>query len=240
MRQSLGFIEVAGLLSALTVADTMVKTANITLLDVKSANGGGWMTVIITGGVAAVIAAIDAGEKTAHQLNSFISKKVIPRPDEAVWKTFVPEQVGVPDEKNDKKLAQMKEEIPEEKPEEKAPEQEEEKPEEKVLEQEQQPEEMTLEQEEVEKSEQIEQTQKQSVKSMLHDEGLDQLVEELTYSEYPESAPEVHEESLISEVTQDGDQISTANEISCNLCLDPDCTRKKGELKINCIHYQAD
>jgi microcompartment protein CcmL/EutN len=31
---------------------------------------------------------------------------------------------------------------------------------------------------------------------------------------------------------------SNSSDVSCNLCLDPACGRKKGDPKVNCIHYE--
>ncbi|WP_286675671.1 BMC domain-containing protein, partial [Clostridium sp. CMCC3678] len=50
-------IEIKGLASAITVADTMAKVANIQLVDTEKAKGFGWITVKVEGDVAAVNAA---------------------------------------------------------------------------------------------------------------------------------------------------------------------------------------
>jgi len=93
MRRSLGLLEVAGLLSAMTTADAMLKTANVHLLAMEKAKGNGWTTVKIEGSVDAVNAAVDAGVVMAKQMNAFVSSKVIARPDEAVFKLFGLNQV---------------------------------------------------------------------------------------------------------------------------------------------------
>jgi len=93
MNPSIGLIEVAGLLAAITVADAMVKVADIKLEAMETAKGSGWMTVKMTGSIAAVTVALVAGEQTAKDINCFISKKVIPRPDQAISQTFMPNKV---------------------------------------------------------------------------------------------------------------------------------------------------
>lgn len=77
MHQAIGMIEIKGLASAITVADTMAKVANIQLVDTEKAKGFGWITVKVEGDVAAVNAALEAGEQTAIASDSFIAKKVI-------------------------------------------------------------------------------------------------------------------------------------------------------------------
>lgn len=52
MKEALGLLEVAGLAAAIKAADVMVKAANVTILNVEKARGGGWMTVKVTGDVA--------------------------------------------------------------------------------------------------------------------------------------------------------------------------------------------
>lgn len=75
MHQAIGMIEIKGLASAITVADTMAKVANIQLVDTEKAKGFGWITVKVEGDVAAVNAALEAGEQTAIASDSFIAKK---------------------------------------------------------------------------------------------------------------------------------------------------------------------
>lgn len=59
--QSIGYLEVEGLPGAIVAADRMLKTADVSLKYVENTKGGGWITVSVTGDVAAVQAAIDAG-----------------------------------------------------------------------------------------------------------------------------------------------------------------------------------
>ena len=59
--QSIGYLEVEGLPGAIVAADRMLKTADVDLKYVENTKGGGWITVSVTGDVAAVQAAIDAG-----------------------------------------------------------------------------------------------------------------------------------------------------------------------------------
>lgn len=89
MRASLGIIEVRGLASAITVADTMVKAADVKVFDIEKTKGSGWMTVKVTGRVGAVEAAIAAGRMVAIQADAFVTSKVIPRPNENIEAFFL-------------------------------------------------------------------------------------------------------------------------------------------------------
>ncbi|AHI55637.1 BMC domain-containing protein [Listeria ivanovii] len=92
MHQAIGIIEIKGLASAITVADTMAKVANIELIGTEKAKGFGWIMVKIEGDVAAVNAALEAGEQTALASDSFVAKKVIPRPGEEIFTVFWPKE----------------------------------------------------------------------------------------------------------------------------------------------------
>jgi microcompartment protein CcmL/EutN len=83
--KALGFIETRGLLAAIESADAMLKSADVTLLN-KTYVGGGLVSVAVTGDVAAVKAAVEAGAAVIGQMNSslLISQHVIPRPHDSV------------------------------------------------------------------------------------------------------------------------------------------------------------
>lgn len=78
---TLGMIEVRGYLGAVSVADTALKAANVTLSNAEVIRGG-ITTVELTGDVAAVNAAIAAAVQTAESLNCLLSSHVIARLDE--------------------------------------------------------------------------------------------------------------------------------------------------------------
>lgn len=81
--QALGLIETIGLVVAVESADAMLKAADVTLLE-KTFVGGGLVSIAVTGEVAAVKAAVDAGAAAVRQINSslLVSQHVIPRPHE--------------------------------------------------------------------------------------------------------------------------------------------------------------
>ena len=79
--QALGMIETKGTLAAVEAADAMLKAAEVALLE-KTKVGGGLVTVTVTGDVAAVTAAVDAGAAAVERLGSdcLSARHVIPRP----------------------------------------------------------------------------------------------------------------------------------------------------------------
>ena len=105
--QALGMIETRGLLASIEAADAMLKAADVTLLD-RTKVGGGLVTISVTGDVAAVKAAVDAGAAAAERLGDGLlaTQHVIARPQQDVELLFRP-----PEEKVAKP-----EEIPEEQP----------------------------------------------------------------------------------------------------------------------------
>ena len=81
--QSLGLIETKGMLAAIEAADAMLKAADVGILG-KIKVGGGRMNVSVTGDVAAVKAAVDAGMAAVDRLGSglLLSGHMIARPHE--------------------------------------------------------------------------------------------------------------------------------------------------------------
>lgn len=77
--QALGMIETKGLVGAIEAADAMVKAADVTLIG-KEHIGGGLVTVMVRGDVAAVKAATDAGAAAAGKVGNLVSVHVIPHP----------------------------------------------------------------------------------------------------------------------------------------------------------------
>ena len=58
MKQALGLVEISGLSTAVVVADTMAKAANVRILEIENTKGLGYMTIKIVGDVGAVNAAV--------------------------------------------------------------------------------------------------------------------------------------------------------------------------------------
>jgi len=72
-------IETKGLVGAIEAADSAVKAAAVKLIGYKKVTGG-LVMIAVTGEVAAVQAAIDAGSAAAARVGEVISQHVIPRP----------------------------------------------------------------------------------------------------------------------------------------------------------------
>jgi microcompartment protein CcmL/EutN len=82
---AIGMIETQGLTAVIEAIDTACKAANVEVLG-REKLGGGYITVLIKGDVAAVRAAIDAGKAKLEQigLGKLIAAHVIPRPSTSV------------------------------------------------------------------------------------------------------------------------------------------------------------
>jgi len=87
MEGALGLIETRGLVGAIEAIDSMVKAANVRLLGRENI-GGGLVTVMVTGDVGAVKAAVDADAAAAKRVGELISVHVIPRPHEETLKAL--------------------------------------------------------------------------------------------------------------------------------------------------------
>ena len=85
MRKSIGSVETKGLVAAMQAADTMVKAADVSIVDIDIV-GSALVAVVVCGEVAAVNAAVEAAIDVASQLGEIIATAVIARPHEEVEK----------------------------------------------------------------------------------------------------------------------------------------------------------
>jgi len=76
---ALGMIETRGFAALVEASDAMVKAARVELVGYEKI-GGGYNTAIVRGDVAAVRAALDAGNSAAQKVGEVISVHIIPRP----------------------------------------------------------------------------------------------------------------------------------------------------------------
>lgn len=77
---AVGLVETQGLTDALEALDAMCKGANVSLVEMKRV-GGGLVTVIISGDVAAVTSAVDAGVANVQKSGgTLVCSYVIPNP----------------------------------------------------------------------------------------------------------------------------------------------------------------
>ena len=82
-REAIGMIETKGFVALVEATDAMLKAANVEFMSWDKV-GSGLATVIVTGDVAAVKAATDAGANAASRIGEVVSVQVIPRPHDDV------------------------------------------------------------------------------------------------------------------------------------------------------------
>ena len=80
---AVGLIETQGFTAVFEAIDTALKTAAVEVL-AREKLGGGYITVLIKGDVAAVQAAVDAGKAKVEGLGRLIAAHVIPSPSKGV------------------------------------------------------------------------------------------------------------------------------------------------------------
>ena len=83
MADALGMIETRGFAAMVEASDAMVKAAKVDLVSYEKI-GGGYVTAIVRGDVAAVKAAVEAGAKGAQRIGELVSVHVIPRPHDNI------------------------------------------------------------------------------------------------------------------------------------------------------------
>lgn len=79
MEEALGLIETRGFVAMVEATDAMVKAARVELVHYEKI-GGGYVTAVVRGDVAAVRAATEAGSAAAAKVGEVVSVHVIPRP----------------------------------------------------------------------------------------------------------------------------------------------------------------
>ena len=80
---ALGMIETRSFSAMVEASDAMVKAAKVELVNWVN-TGGGYVTSVVRGDVAAVRAALDAGGRAAERVGEVISVHIIPRPHDNV------------------------------------------------------------------------------------------------------------------------------------------------------------
>ncbi|RMG87885.1 MAG: BMC domain-containing protein [Chloroflexi bacterium] len=79
MAEALGMIETKSFAAVVEAADAMVKAARVELVAYEK-TGGGFVTAVVRGDVAAVKAAVEAGVRGAEKVGEVVAVHVIPRP----------------------------------------------------------------------------------------------------------------------------------------------------------------
>jgi ethanolamine utilization protein EutM len=87
--EALGMIEVKGFTTLVEAVDAMMKAANVTFMGWDKI-GSGLVTAFVSGDVAAVKAATDAGAAAAGRIGDVVSVQVIARPHEDIGVVLPP------------------------------------------------------------------------------------------------------------------------------------------------------
>ena len=211
-RLALGLIETVGLAAAIEAADTAVKSANVILLGYELTKGDGMVLVKLAGDVGAVKAAVEAAAIAASNVSKVVSKQIIPRPHDEIEKLiYSKETVGL----------EQKEEC-------------EPQPLVEAVENEQVFEESNAELEVPEKKSLNEEVEVEAEESPSTDIETQEIEDEVsTAVELEISEDEKKKESLDSTLEK------SPRKATCNLCHDPECIRRKGDVRSICLHYSS-
>ncbi|QDS89469.1 Propanediol utilization protein PduA [Rosistilla oblonga] len=87
INEALGMIETKGFITMMEATDAMLKSANVTFLGWDKV-GSGLVTAFVTGDVAAVKAATDAGAAAGGRVGEVVAVQVIPRPHDDLGKVL--------------------------------------------------------------------------------------------------------------------------------------------------------
>lgn len=86
--ESIGLLEVQGLVASIEGLDAMVKASRVRLIHTEKRLGGRLVTLVVAGSVSDVTAAVEAGRQAAAALGKVYGWEVIPSPHEEVTKFF--------------------------------------------------------------------------------------------------------------------------------------------------------
>jgi Carbon dioxide concentrating mechanism/carboxysome shell protein len=81
---AIGLLETRGLTALVAGTDAMLKSANVVLAGPMKQVGNALVTAVVTGDVAAVKAATDAGANAARAYGEVVSVQVIARPHDDI------------------------------------------------------------------------------------------------------------------------------------------------------------
>lgn len=92
--KAIGLLETRGLAALIVGTDAMLKSANVTLVGPVRKAGHALVSTTITGDVAAVKAATDAGAQAARAAGEVVSVHVIARPHDDLAAAVSPKKSG--------------------------------------------------------------------------------------------------------------------------------------------------
>ena len=85
--RALGIVETRGATGSIEASDAMVKSADVEVVKVQGI-GGGYISVLVTGDVGSVNAAVSSGAEAAERVGELVSRHVIARPSDAAVSRF--------------------------------------------------------------------------------------------------------------------------------------------------------
>lgn len=206
---ALGIIETVGLSAAIEAADTAAKSANIKVIGYELTKGDGMATVKIEGSVGAVKTAIHAAVINASKVSKVWGNLVIPRPSDGLKMLVYNDETVRIEKKEDEEVKEQREAVKIEHMEEK-----------------------NLKNMPIEDIENHEKEIAENEEDLK--EGNENIEENTKNIEQDNRyIQEGHEDIEIDE-----EEESSSETDICNICKDPKCPRKKGDLRKMCIHYE--
>jgi len=88
MKNAIGLVETKGLVPLVEATDAMAKAANVKI-EKRIGIGGGLVTMVVSGDVGSVRAAVEAGAAAANQVGELVSSHIIPRPSEGLMEAYM-------------------------------------------------------------------------------------------------------------------------------------------------------
>ena len=92
--QAMGLVETKGLVGLVAAADAMAKAANVEILK-RIDIGGGLVTVIVSGDVGSVRAAVEVGARVAKEVGDLVSSHVIANPAAGTIEAFLGDETRI-------------------------------------------------------------------------------------------------------------------------------------------------
>ncbi len=86
--KAIGLVETKGLIGLVAATDAMAKAANVEIVK-RVGIGGGLVTVIVSGDVGSVRAAVEAGARVAGEVGELVGSHRIANPAEGVVEVFL-------------------------------------------------------------------------------------------------------------------------------------------------------
>jgi ethanolamine utilization protein EutM len=88
MQSAIGLVETKGLVPLIEAADAMAKAANVKI-EKRVDLGGAYCTVVVSGDVGSVRAAVEAGAAAASGAGHLVGSHIIPRPSDGVVTAYL-------------------------------------------------------------------------------------------------------------------------------------------------------